>query len=272
MDHIRAIQQKYNDFLSRFPLQKHAAHHRAEGIVTPVLFTYGTSQSTETPSFDVKCLQWQAYLKMRHVDFEVYCCNEGNASSNDRLPFLALPGGKYLTGDEIREYADNAGKPSDEASEGKDDKKDNTLIADEQALLSLIERKLYPALLYWMWCEQDNYHSSTCSIYLAAQSCVPWTLQRNVSNWIYDRYRGNLTYERIYTDATEALLALSNRLGQEAWLLNTSEPSFIDAVCFAYLHVILSTTSMPEGKLRSLARQHENLVTYEQRIFTTMFK
>jgi hypothetical protein len=76
-----------------------------------------------------------------------------------------------------------------------------------------------------MWCEQENYHSLTCARYGSQyiwplSRVVPWTLQRNVSNWIYDRYRGNLTYERIYTDAAEALLALSDHLGQETWLLH----------------------------------------------------
>ncbi|KAI9598218.1 hypothetical protein BDF19DRAFT_431740 [Syncephalis fuscata] len=269
MDHLRAIQQSYNSFLSQFPLKKYPVHYKAEEFSVPKLFIYGPSHWNQKASFDVKCLQWQTYLNMRNVEYDVYYSNEGNASSNDKLPFLALPDGRYLTGEEIREYADKIEQYSKDENKPADKADDDTTEQnpDEQALLSLIERKLYPALLYWLWCEQENYRSLTRLHY----GTVPWTMQRNVSNWIYTRYRGDLSYDRIYADAAETLLALDNQLGKETWMLHQSKPSFLDAACFAYLHAILSTTTVPQAKLRSLVRQHENLVAYEQRIFAEQF-
>jgi hypothetical protein len=71
MDHTRAIKRKYNEFLSRFPLQEYVAHHEAEEITTPILFMYGTSQSAQTASFDVKCLQWQVSGIKRMIEYFV---------------------------------------------------------------------------------------------------------------------------------------------------------------------------------------------------------
>ncbi|RKP05770.1 hypothetical protein THASP1DRAFT_32397 [Thamnocephalis sphaerospora] len=308
--------QWYKRFVAQFPLWRHPVAYQSAQINVPQLCVYAPGWDGEEASFDLHCLKRQTYLLMRGVEVELLPLNEPNASSTDMLPFLVTPGGECLSAHEINRFADaHATKgekalekrkqleekrkklaaaakeaaaateqdgyqvitPSASSAQGDEECAEKTrLEADMEAFIMLLETKLQPALLYWLWCEQDNYRAITRNYYGSnytqpLDKIVPWTRQRTITNWVHNRYHGELTRERIYSDATEALEAVSRRLGKSTWLFDESEPSYADAVCFAYLHVILAPDSVPTPELQNIVRRFDNLISYRNKVYNHVY-
>lgn len=64
----------------------------------------------------------------------------------------------------------------------------------------------------------------------------------------------------------EAIAALSERLGTDKWFLGSSEPTPLDALVFAYLHVALQPHSKNLQRARAEITTRVNLVAWERKV------
>lgn len=73
-------------------------------------------------------------------------------------------------------------------------------------------------------------------------------------------------------EAANALLALSELLGQDQWFFGQGQPSMLDASIFAYTQLILDgSLQWGDNKLAEQVSQHQNLVGHRDRILNQFF-
>ncbi|GBC02350.1 hypothetical protein RclHR1_04590003 [Rhizophagus clarus] len=253
------IQQSIRQFLAKFPLKIHRSLYAARELDVPRLYTWGPGwKSGQQTSFDQECVKWQTLLKFSKSDFETKSLNEPLMSPSGKLPFLVLTTGDVLVDDAIEKhvtdmYSENLGSLNNEQQE-----------ADSAAYIASADTKLRNALLYNLWCEPAN-ESITYNKYVGHYA-------KPLDKLLFHKYKSLavrelltrkpvLDKEEIYQEANEALQAISIALGDSKYFFGSSLPTFIDAVVFSYIHVILNIP------LNELVQVQSNLVKYSERIY-----
>ncbi|KND04857.1 orotate phosphoribosyltransferase [Spizellomyces punctatus DAOM BR117] len=234
----------------------------ADPARTPILFIFPRKKQHIT-SLDVECVKYQAFLAFSNYNHVTQECHEPEMSPSGQLPFLVTSDGRLLTGRQIVEEV--KATVGDLESRLTDAEKN-----DVKAFTFLAEAKLDFALLFTMWYDGHIRDEFTFPMY---ESLYPWPLNKVISrtiraqktDWMLSR-RAVLKKDEILDDARKALTALSTQLGNQLYFFG-SKASFLDAVVFAYLHIILSllVTSSGEVALRQAVLKHENLVQAEGR-------
>ncbi|TPX59979.1 orotate phosphoribosyltransferase [Spizellomyces sp. 'palustris'] len=229
----------------------------AEPARTPILFIFPRKKQHIT-SLDVECVKYQAFLAFSNYNHVTQECHEPEMSPSGQLPFLVTSDGRLLTGRQIVEEV--------KATVGDlESRLTNAEKQDVKAFTFLAEAKLDFALLFSMWYDRHIRDEFTFPMY---ESLYPWPLNKVISrtiraqktDWMLSR-RAVLKKDEILDDARKALTALSTQLGTQLYFFG-SKASFLDAVVFAYLHIILSLLVTPSGEvaLRQAVLKHENLV------------
>jgi len=70
----------------------------------------------------------------------------------------------------------------------------------------------------------------------------------------------------VFAEYRDAVVALSDRLGEDRWFLGSSKPTALDALVFAYLHSILSSSH----EIRLEVTRRANLVSWHHRVLHTV--
>ncbi|ORZ14894.1 hypothetical protein BCR41DRAFT_306450, partial [Lobosporangium transversale] len=217
------------------------------------------------------------YLKFNKIDFEIKPAFEPSMSPTGKLPFLALPNGLYVTSEGFEKWI----------QENKNQENSNKLshheAAEAVAFISLAESKIHPALLYTLWFESSHFCTTTRQHYFGHYSWILATLlaylgKSGVAHSML-LTRAQIDRELIFDEAAAAIEALSVQLGSDSeYFFGKSEPSSLDAIIFAYLHVILTLPRIRNAKdggqsdeLSRIVRKHENLFKYSQNIWKKWF-
>ncbi|KAG0338970.1 hypothetical protein BG004_006989 [Podila humilis] len=294
-------------FLARFPLKSLPAQHHRPRPVKPTIYAYApgwklnrpTKETTEAPesvedkddhasekkaeddssqlvtgSFDADSLKWMAYLKFNNIDYDIRPAFEPNMSPSGKLPFLALPDGSFVTADGFEEFVQKNGTPLV--------KLDLDEVAEAYAFITLAESKIHTALLYTVWLEETHFMGATRSHYYGHHvPLLAWILSyQERSNTVNSMLatRPQIDRELIFEEAATAVEALAVLLGKNEYFFGKSAPSSLDAVVFAYLHVILTLPRVRNAddagrssELSRIVRKHTNLFEYSQRIWRKFF-
>ncbi|KAG0367284.1 hypothetical protein BC939DRAFT_504608 [Gamsiella multidivaricata] len=274
-------------FLARFPLKELPAPHTRRRPVKAIMYAYapgwttgqGSPAEPSQPaigSFDVDSLKWMVYLKFNRIDFQVKPAFEPAMSPSGKLPFLALPSGKYVTSDGFEEWVQENRQPSAAAQ------LDLHESAEAVAFITLAESKIHAALFYTLWFESAHFNTTTRQHYFGHHNWILAILlsyleKSNVANSML-LTRTQIDRELIFEEAATAIEALAIQLGKDEYFFGKSEPSSLDAVTFSYLHVILTLPKVRNaedagrsGELARIVRKHENLYRYSQNIWKTWF-
>ncbi|CAO3616738.1 unnamed protein product [Cunninghamella blakesleeana] len=190
---------------------------------------------------------FDTYFKFCNIDADICYSNEPNASPSNKLPFFATVNNDIYLGDH-----------NDESI----------------AFISMIKSKLHAAWLFSIWLESLNYKENTIKVYFGHN---PSPIDLIMAD------RDILTREEIYSDATLVLEALSDKLGDNQYFFGFDEPTWLDAVVFSYLHVILSLPHIKRSDvtneeknqaatLKKLVQKHDNLVQYAKHICKTYYE
>ncbi|KAG0056652.1 hypothetical protein BGZ83_004177 [Gryganskiella cystojenkinii] len=296
-------------FLAKFPLKQSPAPHQRPRPVKPVLYAFApgwklakkekaavessspSSDETEKKtaeeetrdeklfgSFDVDSLKWMAYLKFNKIDFDIKSATEPNMSPSGKLPFLYLPDGKLITADGFEAFVqENAGSDAP--------KLELDQATESVAFTALAESKIHAALLYTMWFEQPHFQATTRDHYFGHYNnrllsmLLAYQQKSEIVNTMLQT-RTQIDREQIFEEAAQAIDSLSVQLAASGgdYFFGRSEPSGLDAVVFAYLHVILTMPRITNiedagrsGELARIVRKHENLFRYSQKIWKTWF-
>ncbi|KNE58250.1 hypothetical protein AMAG_05058 [Allomyces macrogynus ATCC 38327] len=268
---------------------------------TPTLYVHRPRwprQKNAWASSDPECLVWQAYLQFSGIPYALVLVDADNAamSPTGRLPFLVTERGRVVAlrdrllryiatkahSDEVEraiaEAAQRGTRPTDLRVLTPDD-----LPGPPRALahlyLALIEADLWPALMFNWWLEPRNGLSAMRLLYAPQKSAWPAVLdtllvagmRQHVQADLATRFAGEIPRaEQLYAKAADALAALAERLGDGPYFFGDA-PSFLDALCFAALHSILSA-DFPCDRLRGLVLAHDNLFTYSKNIWNAWFR
>ncbi|RKO86414.1 hypothetical protein BDK51DRAFT_30078 [Blyttiomyces helicus] len=263
----------YQRFLKAFPLKTFPPtfvppDHPPAPEKTPILYVFPRRKQHVT-SLDVECVKYQALLAFSNYHHVTRECHQSDVSPSGHLPFLVDSEGKVLAGREIvEEVLAKMGSLESKLSDVD--------LADLKAFSAMTDSKLKFALLYALWYDDRNYFELIVPVY---EPLYPWPLNliiprlqrsKNLA-WMLSR-KAVLRRDEILEDARTTLSALSSRLGGQSYFFG-SKASSLDAIVFAYLHIILSVLASPaiDNELRDIVLKHDNLVAYARRIFNTYF-
>ncbi|KAG0028583.1 hypothetical protein BGZ81_004598 [Podila clonocystis] len=281
-------------FLAQFPLKSLPAQHQRPSPIKPVLYAYApgwkvnrpkeSKESTDvseekkedlstTGSFDVDSLKWMAYLKFNNIDYDIRPAFEPNMSPSGKLPFLALPNGSFVTEDGFEEFIQKNGSP--------DVKLDINEAAEAFAFTALAESKIHAALLYTLWFEEAHFKNTTRNHYFGHHVPVLktilayWEKSSIVHSMLLTRTQ--IDREQIFEEAATAIESIATLLGNSDYFFGKDAPSSLDAIVFAYLHVILTLPKIRtddsgrSSELARIVRKHSNLYEYSQKIWRKYF-
>ena len=80
--------------------------------------------------------------------------------------------------------------------------------------------------------------------------------------------RALISPSQLYADATEALRALSMRLGEDDWFFGAETPGLFDAEVFSYTYLMLDDAlDWQENLLAGCLEQFGNLVRHRKRLY-----
>ncbi|KAJ3261390.1 hypothetical protein HK103_005998 [Boothiomyces macroporosus] len=219
-----------------------------------ILFAFPVTKNLST-CMEVECLKIQTTLIFSHFPFSLSEIHEHNFSPSGKLPCL-LVDGKVYAGRDIIIQAAQRGLDIDSFLSP-------TQKSSMNAFKSQVESKIGFCLDLELW-----YDSHFNSITLLQRGIsYPWPL-----NLIIPRLERNqkikemMASRPIYGQAQICLDGLSLLLGDQ-------QPTTLDAVVFAYIHIILSllSKSSTDSKLRKFVLQHDNLVQYSRRLWQNWY-
>ena len=156
------------------------------------------------------------------------------------------------------------------------------LRSDAVAFKRLVEATLRPAFAFAAWVDGKNQTELTRPWFARRMPFplglfYPGRYQRAakrlamsaVEDAVGDADDEAVAERFLYRGAEAALASLSDRLGDEAFLLGAT-PSSLDALVFSYLAPLMRVP-FPSARLAEAARAHANLERYVARILATYF-
>ncbi|KAG0210656.1 hypothetical protein BGX28_009083 [Mortierella sp. GBA30] len=276
-------------FLAMFPLKQSPAPHTRARPVRPVMYAFApgwklAKQEEDIEkiqpvigSFDVDSLKWMAYLKFNQIEFDIKPAFEPNMSPSGKLPFLALPNGSLVTADGFEAFV------QENKAESGTAKLDLNEAAEAVAFTTLAESKIHTALLYTLWFEAPHFEATTRQHYFGHHNwllalLLPYFEKSSIVQSML-LTRTQIDRELIFEEAASAVEALAVELGDKnEYFFGKDKPSSLDAIVFAYLHVILTMPKIRNvddagrsGELARIVRKHENLFRYSQNIWKKWF-
>ncbi|KFM58101.1 Metaxin-1, partial [Stegodyphus mimosarum] len=223
------------------------------------------------PSVDLTCLQVMAYTKFCGAPVKIKKTNW--PLRHGHLPvFRHGKKNTFTTYDNIVSYLQRQNYNADEELTPKQ-------CSDIIAYTALLRDKLYPALLYIWWVDNQNYCELTRPWYAKVlrfplNYFLPGHQQRAAQNTIDNLWNSDLIEESqketaIYKDAQECLNLLSHRLGDNEYFFGKN-PCSLDAIVFGYLAPLLKAP-FPTAALQNHLKACTNLSQFVQRILQKYF-
>ncbi|KAF8263056.1 hypothetical protein EI94DRAFT_1599203 [Lactarius quietus] len=272
MQSLLTVPQPLAKLFSYFPLKTYPPSNPTKvPVVAPLLWIHPppTVPGKESVlSADIESLKWQAHIALRGLrDVSVRWDISQEGALGGRLPNLLVPSehpdDELLAAQGIPAWIDEKVGPLDDL-EGY---KDSEARDESHAWIALLEGDVHAALALAQPSSSFFYH--------AVLQLPPSTTQRPVESILtpppaplsgfsslLPPYGARLSPNAIGARYRDAIAALSERLGQQEWFLDSPGPTALDAAAFAYLHVLLHA----EDDLRIEVARRVNLVHWELRV------
>ncbi|QPC68656.1 hypothetical protein HYE67_010887 [Fusarium culmorum] len=231
----------------------------------PTLYVFVADQDAllGKPSYNPSCLKWQTVLKIAGIELDIVPSNN-HASPSGALPFL-LPSSsqssKPLTGEKIHKYArEHAAHTFPNISSPR-----------LEAYQALLTQNIRPAWLYALYLLPAN-APLLKSLYLPSSILLRAPLHQTLhaaatAEILKTTRRATISPSQLFSEATNALKALSALLGDDKWFFGAEGPGLFDADVFAYTYLIDGDALAWEDKslsecldgLQNLRRHRERL-------------
>ncbi|KAJ3182277.1 metaxin 1 [Gaertneriomyces sp. JEL0708] len=237
------------------------------------LFAWGPAWKG-LPSFDPFCLSVEAYLQFSGVEWVVHECDNPRVSPTGELPMLCNLSSEPIVGaTHIMRHLSRQGHDLDGHLSPRQK-------AQSIAYTSLIEDKLYDALLYSWWMEHANFAKSTRptlskSLRGWAGLRVPTQLQKKAEQRLRAyrpvRQPDGTKSTTVYEMARDCYRDLALLLGDKPFMFPGDSPTSLDAIAFGHL-ALHSIPSLAEPTLFSiLTFEFPTLHAYCERIRSQYF-
>jgi len=229
----------------------------------------------DLPSIDLRCLTVMAYVRFTGAPIQFTNCQGPKSLVENDLPVYVAPGGEQVKGSAqcIIQYLRSNHITADfDLSPAS--------CADVIAYGHMLERKILPGLLYAFWIDKKNYDSFTRPWYAASlpfynRWFIPLRMQSKAQGRIFslfdlERISEDELESKVYENAKDGLTILSNKLGDNEYLLGSS-PTSLDAIVFGYVATV-AKIPFPNAPLHQhLVNKCPNLVDYMERIINVYF-
>jgi len=229
----------------------------------------------DLPSIDLRCLTVMAYVRFTGAPIQFTNCQGPKSLVENDLPVYVAPGGEQVKGSAqcIIQYLRSNHITADfDLSPAS--------CADVIAYGHMLERKILPGLLYAFWVDKKNYDSFTRPWYAASlpfynRWFIPLRMQSKAQGRIFslfdlERISEDELESKVYENAKDGLTILSNKLGDNEYLLGSS-PTSLDAIVFGYVATV-AKIPFPNAPLHQhLVNKCPNLVDYMERIINVYF-
>jgi len=232
------------------------------------LYSWGSGY--ELLSFDPFCLAAEAYLLFSNAEWELY---ESQSTKSTDLPILKDGMTEVTDIFKIINYLKKKGYNIDEtAGLSKNE------LAESLAYTALIENKLYDALLYILWLENENNAKKTQQqTYVKSLSFIDryfmkGRIQESARERLKDMELVNVNDElvpEVYLNAHDAYYSLSTKLGNKLYFFG-DKPSTLDAIAYGHLAIHCYPNLQNPKLFTMISFEFPNLIQYCQRI-TTLF-
>lgn len=227
------------------------------------------------PSIDLRCLTVMAYVRFTGAPIQFTRCEGPKSLVDNDLPVYVSPGDEKVKGSAqcIIQYLRSNHITADfDLSPAS--------CADVIAYGHMLERKILPGLLYAFWVDKKNYNSFTRPWYAASlpfyyRWFIPVRMQskaqgRILSLFDMERISEEELEAQVYQNAKDGLTILSNKLGDNEYLLGAS-PTSLDAIVFGYVATV-AKIPFPNAPLHThLVNKCPNLIDYMDRIINVFF-
>ncbi|KAM0239697.1 hypothetical protein ACHAPO_002668 [Fusarium lateritium] len=266
-----AVPRPIRNLFNHFPLHVYGPEElpvRSPATVRqrPTLYVFVADQDALSgkPSYNPSCLKWQTVLKIAGIEFDIVPSNN-HASPSGALPFL-LPSSsqssKPLTGQKIHKYA----------REHAAHTFPNTPSPRLEAYQALLTQNIRPAWLYALYLLPAN-ASLLKSLYLPSSILLRAPLHQTLhaaatAEILKTTRRATISPSQLFTDATNALKALSALLGDDKWFFGAEWPGLFDADVFAYTFLIDGDAlAWEDDSLSECLEGLQNLRRHRQRLY-----
>jgi len=227
------------------------------------------------PSIDLRCLTVMAYVRFTGAPIQFTNCEGPKSLVDNDLPVYVAPGNEEVKGSAqcIIQYLRSNHITADfDLSPAS--------CADVIAYGHMLERKILPGLLYAFWVDKKNYDSFTRPWYARSlpfyyRWFIPLRMQGKAQGRIFSLYDMERISEeeletQVYQNAKDGLTILSNKLGDNEYLLGAS-PTSLDAIVFGYVATV-AKIPFPNAPLHQhLVNKCPNLIDYMDRIINVFF-
>ncbi|KAI6022749.1 hypothetical protein EDC04DRAFT_2574901 [Pisolithus marmoratus] len=263
---------------SLFPLQTHlpVSFSVRFPLVQPTLWIAPPGKSStghvSLLSTDVECLKWQAYIALRGLkNIAVRWDISPEGALGGRLPTIHVPSavtdGDLLPAESIPSWVDSQSTTGVDTLDGY---RDEHAKDESHAWISLLEGIVHAALVC-MTLSVSTPSLSDTFIQLGGNKGRPIEAILNpppvpltgFSSFL-PAFGANVSLSALHPQYTEAVSAVSERLGEDTWFLGSANPTALDALLFAYLHCILHGRDVTRLEVTRRA----NLVAWERRVRT----
>ncbi|KAG8786235.1 hypothetical protein FRC15_011806 [Serendipita sp. 397] len=255
---------------------------------SPILFICKPTDPSHTLlSSDVECVKWQAYLALRVGDIRVNWDLAPEGAIGDRLPNLYLPpprkldgkkqpsapkiGGELLERHRISSWINGElgqrGQKERSRTNWEEDRilegyKDEAARDESKAWTTLLETDIDAAIR--ASATKPSFLSQVASFPPHTPSERPLLAKPYTGISSIISPFGSITIMRpIIERYRDAMEALSTCLGTSSWFLDSSQPTLLDSVAFAYIFAALRH---PYPEVREGANRWVNLVAWEKRV------
>lgn len=232
------------------------------------------SPDWQLPSVDIDCLYILAYAQFSNVKLEVKCTNNPFKSSSSTLPVFQHYKHRITDINQILDYFKSKGHDADGALSSKDK-------AEIVAYQTMLREKLYPAIQYTLWVDDQNRMEVTRPWYwkhipFPFHFFYPGKFQNKADALISvihpDVEDIKLKESYIQAEAEACISHLATRLaGTQGPYFFGPAPSSLDALVFAYLGPLLRAP-LKNVSFQNHVRAQPSLVRFVLSICQNHFK
>ncbi len=213
------------------------------------------------PSASPFCVKAEILLKMAGLKYETDLRGDPRKAPRGKLPFITDGDHVVADSEQIRKYLEE--KYGAEFDSGVSDR-DRSI---GHAFARMIEERLYWAIVYSRWINEDNWPRIRDLIFAPVPALMRPIIvrlaQKQVKAKLYAHGLGRHTEAEIYSFGADDLNAIATQLDYNDYFLGNEITSF-DAIVYPFLSTILLSSLV--SPLKQSAEQHEAFRPYIARM------
>ncbi|UTW58200.1 glutathione S-transferase family protein [Kordiimonas sp. SCSIO 12603] len=215
----------------------------------------------EVPNFSPFCVKAEVLLKMAGIPYNIEDIDDPRGMPKGKAP-VVRDGNELIADSEfIKRHIETARGFTFDAHLSAEEK------AQCHAFTKLIDERLYWALVYDRWIDEDNWpHTKEFwfgSMPFPLKYIIPGVALKSVKQNLNGHGIGRHTHDEIHTLAKSDLDAIAAQLGDKPFLFG-DKPSTADASAYGVLVNLAQTTALP-AKLADTIKEYPSLLEYVKR-------